>query len=278
MAGHDASSTTSASAGSRRRRWRRGRRGEDRGRWQRPGARANRSPRSPPAAEPCTRRKASAWAAPRWPPGRRPSPSCCSVASPRPRIILDGVDTTWNRVPGWRRDRTIDRGRDRAIQPGRPGGQRARVAGDPQPSCPRCPRTPSSATSASSWTGSSRPASVSRWRRWWIDAEVVPGETLKMRHTAVVRSRVPVRWTAVRYPSIRRAVTKVPRPARRTSRSSVTRPRSCPPPRRRASRTGCARKARPACFTSMILRSSAARRTRPCSRSSTSSTSAARRS
>ena len=40
-------------------------------------------------------------------------------------------------------------------------------------------------------------------------AEVVPGETLKLRHTAVVRSRILVRWTAVRYPSLQRAVTKV---------------------------------------------------------------------
>src|SRR5258708_39949073 len=39
-------------------------------------------------------------------------------------------------------------------------------------------------------------------------AEVVPGESLKLRHTAVVRSRIPVRWTAVRYPSAHRAVNK----------------------------------------------------------------------
>ena len=32
-------------------------------------------------------------------------------------------------------------------------------------------------------------------------AEVVPGETLKMQHTATVRSAVPVRWTTVRYPA-----------------------------------------------------------------------------
>jgi hypothetical protein len=32
----------------------------------------------------------------------------------------------------------------------------------------------------------------------------VPGETLKMRHTATTRSNFPVRWTAVRYPSIQR--------------------------------------------------------------------------
>src|SRR5437899_21997 len=39
-------------------------------------------------------------------------------------------------------------------------------------------------------------------------AEVVPGETVKLRHTVVVRSRIPVRWTAVRYPSARRAINK----------------------------------------------------------------------
>jgi hypothetical protein len=38
--------------------------------------------------------------------------------------------------------------------------------------------------------------------------EVVPGETLTMRHRVVVHSRVPVRWTAVRYPSIQRAVAR----------------------------------------------------------------------
>src|SRR5207253_9244667 len=39
-------------------------------------------------------------------------------------------------------------------------------------------------------------------------AEVVPGETVKLRHTVIVRSRIPVRWTAVRYPSARRAINK----------------------------------------------------------------------
>jgi hypothetical protein len=31
-------------------------------------------------------------------------------------------------------------------------------------------------------------------------SEVVPGEALRLRHTAIVRSAVPVRWVAVRYP------------------------------------------------------------------------------
>ncbi len=39
-------------------------------------------------------------------------------------------------------------------------------------------------------------------------AEVVPGETVKLRHTAVLRSRIPVRWTAMRYPGAHRVVNK----------------------------------------------------------------------
>jgi hypothetical protein len=39
-------------------------------------------------------------------------------------------------------------------------------------------------------------------------AEVVPGETVKLRHTAVVHSRIPVRWTAVRYPTAHRTIDK----------------------------------------------------------------------
>ena len=39
-------------------------------------------------------------------------------------------------------------------------------------------------------------------------AEVVPGETVKMRHAATVRSNVPVRWTAVRYPSLAKEINK----------------------------------------------------------------------
>jgi LmbE family N-acetylglucosaminyl deacetylase len=39
-------------------------------------------------------------------------------------------------------------------------------------------------------------------------AEVVPGETLKMHHRATVGSSVPVRWVGVRYPSIKKELTE----------------------------------------------------------------------
>jgi LmbE family N-acetylglucosaminyl deacetylase len=39
------------------------------------------------------------------------------------------------------------------------------------------------------------------------DSEVVPGETLKLRHSATARCSTPVRWLAVNYPSVRRGIT-----------------------------------------------------------------------
>ena len=38
-------------------------------------------------------------------------------------------------------------------------------------------------------------------------AEIVPGETMKMRHAAMVRSSVPIRWLGVRYLVISSGIT-----------------------------------------------------------------------
>jgi len=37
-------------------------------------------------------------------------------------------------------------------------------------------------------------------------AEVVPGEMMKLHHSVVIRSSIPVRWVAVRYPGIKRQI------------------------------------------------------------------------
>jgi LmbE family N-acetylglucosaminyl deacetylase len=127
---------------------------------------------------------------------------------PATRDLLDGVDTTWSRMPGGSQ---IRRSTEQAI---------ARFdANDPAASVP--------ALLAIRRQLAALPADpVVRDKRGELDhiiqaclgldvetvvdqSEVVPGETLRMRHTAVVRSQVPVRWTAVRYPSIRRATTSV---------------------------------------------------------------------
>jgi LmbE family N-acetylglucosaminyl deacetylase len=122
--------------------------------------------------------------------------------------ILDGVDTTWNRVPG---GAEIGRLTEEAI---------ARFkAEDLVASVPAllAIRSRVSVLPTDSVVSDKR-QQLDRIIQAFIGLEVetlvdqpeaVPGEALKMRHTAVVRSRLPVRWTAVRYPSIQRAVTKV---------------------------------------------------------------------
>ncbi len=127
---------------------------------------------------------------------------------PATHDILDGVDTTWNRVPG---GAEIGRLTEEAIARFKPE--------DPVASVPAllAIRSRVSVLPADSVVSDKR-QQLDRIIQAFIGLEVetlvdqpeaVPGETLKMRHTAVMRSRFPVRWTAVRYPSIQRAVTKV---------------------------------------------------------------------
>src|SRR5438309_3601584 len=121
--------------------------------------------------------------------------------------LLDGVDTTWHRVPG---GADIARSIDDAIAKFNAQDAAARVPAllairrrlaalpvDPIVSDKREQLD----RIIQACLGLEVDTVVDR-------AEVVPGETLKLRHTAVVRSRVPVRWTAVRYPSAHRAINR----------------------------------------------------------------------
>jgi len=127
---------------------------------------------------------------------------------PATQDILEGVDTTWNRVPG---GAEIGRLTAEAIAQFNPD--------DPAASLPAllAIRSRLSALPADPVVSDKR-QQLDRIIQACIGLEVetaadrpeaVPGETLKLHHSAVVRSRVPVRWTAVRYPSIQRALTKV---------------------------------------------------------------------
>jgi LmbE family N-acetylglucosaminyl deacetylase len=124
---------------------------------------------------------------------------------PATRDIMDGVDTTWNRVPG---GAPIARLTAEAI---------ARFStDDPAASLPAllAIRSRVAALPADPVVSDKRQqldriiqACLGLEVETLVDRpEVVPGETLTMRHTAIVRSRVPVRWTGMRYPSIDRAV------------------------------------------------------------------------
>src|SRR5216684_1346999 len=121
--------------------------------------------------------------------------------------LLDGVDTTWNRVPGGAEiARSIDdsiakfNAQDAAARVPALLAIRRRLAvlpADPIVSGKReqLDRIIQTCLGLEVDTVADR-------------AEVVPGESVKLRHTAVMRSRIPVRWTAVRYPSAHRAITK----------------------------------------------------------------------
>jgi hypothetical protein len=122
--------------------------------------------------------------------------------------ILDGVDTTWKRVPG-----VAEFGRltEEAIAQFKP---EVPVASMP------------ALLAIRSRLSMLPPDPVVSDKRQQLDRviqaliglevetlvdqpEAVPGETLQMRHTAVVRSNLPVRWAAVRYPGIQRQLTTV---------------------------------------------------------------------
>src|SRR3989442_6141672 len=121
--------------------------------------------------------------------------------------LLDGVDTTWNRVPG---GAEIARSIDEAIAKFNAQDAAARVP------ALLAIRRRLAALPADPIVSDKREqldriiqACLGLEVDTVVDrAEVVPGENLKLRHTAVVRSRIPVRWTAVRYPSVHRAINK----------------------------------------------------------------------
>jgi LmbE family N-acetylglucosaminyl deacetylase len=130
--------------------------------------------------------------------------------------ILDGVDTTWARVPG---GEGIGRMADKVIagfDTNSPAGSvpallelRARLAA----------LTLTRSRDASTTSGTSGTSLLLKEKSRQLDrilqgclglsvettvpqAEVVPGETLKMRHTALVRAAVPVKWLGVLYPGV----------------------------------------------------------------------------
>ncbi|MGO9528975.1 MAG: PIG-L family deacetylase [Verrucomicrobiia bacterium] len=119
---------------------------------------------------------------------------------PATKDILDGVDTTWGRVAG---GAEIGRLADEAIARFNPQNPAASV--------------PALLTLRNRLAALPTDSVIAEKRRQldhilrgclglYVEtviplAEAVPGETLKMRHAAIVRADFPVRWTAVRYPA-----------------------------------------------------------------------------
>jgi len=125
------------------------------------------------------------------------------AGEPAKQDILDGVDTTWNRVPGGAEIGLLT---EEAIAQFKPA--------DPVASAPallairsRLSRLPVDPLISDKRQQLDRiiEALIGLEVATVVDQpEAVPGERLKMRHTATTRSNLPVRWTAVRYPSIQR--------------------------------------------------------------------------
>ncbi|HXJ84371.1 MAG TPA: PIG-L family deacetylase [Candidatus Methylomirabilis sp.] len=126
---------------------------------------------------------------------------------PATRDIFDGVDTTWNRVPDGGPIGRMTEDMLARFSPEDPAASvpellaiRRRVAALPEDPLIRDKRQQLDRI-IQACLGLEVETVVDR-------AEVVPGEKVKLRNTAIVRSRVPVRWMAVRYPSIHRSITR----------------------------------------------------------------------
>jgi LmbE family N-acetylglucosaminyl deacetylase len=128
--------------------------------------------------------------------------------SPVTNDILDGVDTTWNRAPG--------------------GAEIGKLAGavmaqfdlqNPSASVPALLelRRQLAALPTDDSVVAEKRSQLDRILQACLglevattisQAEVVPGEKMDLRHSAMVRSSVPVRWVAVRYPELKREMSK----------------------------------------------------------------------
>jgi LmbE family N-acetylglucosaminyl deacetylase len=140
--------------------------------------------------------------------GSRIEPFVLLDGDPATRDLFDGVDTTWNRLPGGAEiARSIDEAiasfnmKDAAASLPALLAIRSRLAtfpADPLVSDKRQQLDQIIQACA----GLEVDTVVDR-------AEVVPGESVELRHTVVERSSFPVRWTAMRYLGAHRAITPV---------------------------------------------------------------------
>jgi len=131
--------------------------------------------------------------------GAGPSEFRVIAGEPAARDFFDGIDTTWGRVPG--------------------GDEMARLtkqalenfdARDPSKSVPALlemhallARLPKSAVVTAKKILLDRiiQACLGLYAETTIpQAEVIAGDELRLRHTAILRTAIPVRWKAVRYP------------------------------------------------------------------------------
>ena len=140
------------------------------------------------------------------PGGARPESFRVLDGEPATNDILDGVDTTWGRVSG---GAEIGRLTDEVIAQFNPK--------EPSASVPTLLKIRSRlAALPSDPVVNEKRAQLDRILQSCLglsvktvvpQAEVVPGETLKLHHTAVIASDIPVRWIGTRHPAIKEEFT-----------------------------------------------------------------------
>jgi LmbE family N-acetylglucosaminyl deacetylase len=172
----------------------------------------------------------------------RPESFTLLDGEPAAKDIFDGVDTTWNRFPG-----------------GAEVGQQASQVlaafdpSDPSASVPallqlraRMDRVgtqpPVSLNGVQDSVLAEKKRDLDRIIQHCVglsvsttvaQAESLPGETLRLRHTAIVRSKVPVRWISVYYPSVGKENYRFPQATLQQDQTTVretTRPLSLQTP------------------------------------------------
>jgi LmbE family N-acetylglucosaminyl deacetylase len=142
---------------------------------------------------------------------------------PATNNILDGVDTTWSRVPG---GADIGKLADEVIAKFNPENPSASVPAllELRSQLTALPTTDPLVVEKRAQLDRILQACLGLEVETVIpQAEVVPGESLKMHHTAIVRSNVPVRWLGARYPVTGSGITNAMElhPGQPASRDSV---------------------------------------------------------
>jgi LmbE family N-acetylglucosaminyl deacetylase len=122
---------------------------------------------------------------------------------PATKDIMDGIDTTWARVSG---GAEVARLVDEAIAKFNPQDVSASVPAllDLKKRVAALPTDPVVAEKCLKLDQILQACLGLVVETVIPQAEVVPGEQLKLRHTITERSKVPVRWVGVRYPSVGR--------------------------------------------------------------------------
>jgi LmbE family N-acetylglucosaminyl deacetylase len=126
--------------------------------------------------------------------------------APMTNDVLDGVDTTWGRVPGGAKIGTLADEIIAQFDSQNPAASvpdllklREELAGLPIDDSVVDEKRAQLDRILQACLGLEVQTTISQ-------AEIVPGEKMKLHHSAVIRSNIPVRWVAVRYPEIKEKI------------------------------------------------------------------------